>query len=270
MIISWTIINNEIEFIKDLYEFHSPWVDVMYFLDNGSSDGTLEYLECLPKDKVVLEKYHLSFSPDHSQPWEQMTAPFPEVEVRNHALARAESLCSEGDWLVQLDADEIFLKRTKSLIEENRGSCDIISLSTINPVCPLIEHPIENRFSKKTDSIIKMHDPHARIWKAKKGFHFAHNPAFQGKVSYHCIPVHRKVDGKISHLYHHPKNLFLNEPVHFHLHWMCYSKLERFNQARGIFNREQMVQHQKIHELSALVPKLFWDRRAAWIKEKQE
>ena len=258
-IISWTIINNEIEFIQDLIDYHLEWLDGMYFLDNGSTDGTLEYLLSRTSDRIIVEKYHTSFSPDYSKAWEAMSNPFPEVEVRNYALSQVEKLNS--DWIIQLDADEVFLKKTRSIIEIN-NDYEILSLSTFNPVCPLNEHPIEMRVNKKTGDKIKMWDPHARIWKPNLGFKFINNPALKG-VSYHCIPVH---NGR--HLYHHDKNIFLNNPLHFHLHWMCYRKLESFyNNTKTIFNRAEMVRNQKLHEFSALVPKLFWDRRAQWIKQ---
>jgi hypothetical protein len=130
---SWTIINNEIDFISDILEYHLPWLDKMYFLDTGSADGTLEFLkeQANLNSKIIVKEYHTKYIPQYEKKWEEMKNPFPEVEVRNFALEEVEKL--ECEWLIQLDGDEIFLDLTKNIIENN-SFYSILGHSTINPV----------------------------------------------------------------------------------------------------------------------------------------
>ena len=239
-IVSWTIINNEIEFIKDIFEYHSPWLDGMYFLDTGSTDGTLEYLKSIQSEKVIIEEYHTKFTPQYGKDWLEIKDPFPEVEIRNFALTRVSAIFNPK-WLIQLDGDEVFLEKTREIIEVNKAF-DIISHSTINPVCKLEDHPIEKRDGKV------MYDPHARIWKAEVWIKYVSNPAFKGK-QIHCIPV---CNGK--HVYYHKKNKWIAEPFHYHLHWM-YGKKTSIKYLD--------VQHTNL--FSGYLPVVFWQRRNNWI-----
>lgn len=247
MICTWSIINNEMDYLRDVVEHHS-WVDKMYFLDTGSTDGSLEYLKSIESDRIIVEKYHTSYVPEYNVAWENMVNPFPEIEVRNFALDQVEKL--NPDWLIQLDGDEIFLSKTKSIIERN-STFSVISHSTINPVCSISEHPLEMRKG------IRMHDPHARIWKAKQGFRYYQNPL--QKKQFHCIPM---FNGK--HLYHHNLNIFIDDKIHFHLHWMYGKKVDSF--FKGL-NRQQIISKQTLNEFAAFVPKIFWNRREEWKNE---
>ena len=87
-IVTWSIVNNEIDFIADVIDYHLLWVDAMYVLDTGSTDGTLEVLRHKAKDnsKLIVEEYHTKYHPEYEVPWEEMKNPFPEVDVRNFAI----------------------------------------------------------------------------------------------------------------------------------------------------------------------------------------
>jgi glycosyltransferase involved in cell wall biosynthesis len=238
MIKIWSIINNEMDYLKEIVPFHLEWVDSMYFLDTGSTDGSFEYLqEFATKDKrVIVEKYHISYVPDHSVEWREMKNPFPEVEVRNYALNQIEKLTQPNDWLIQLDGDEIFLPKTKKVIEQSKKS--IISHSTINPVEDVNKHPIEIR------SGLTLYDPHARIWKKSAGVRYMQNPAMKGK-QFHCIPAK---EGR--HVYHSALNEFTDEIFHFHLHWMYGKKVNAYYAKLGITDRKEIWLKQKTNKLA--------------------
>src|SRR6188768_73791 len=127
-IITWSIINNEITFLPDLIDFHLSFVDQMYFLDTGSTDGSLQYLlERSKQDtRIVVEVYHTRYSTRYDLDWLELD--FPEVEVRNYALEQVERL--KADWLIQLDGDEIYLPETKQIIEQS-SAYSVIGHSTI-------------------------------------------------------------------------------------------------------------------------------------------
>lgn len=253
-LISWSIVNNEYQFLKDTLDFHLKFIDQMYFLDTGSTDKTLEYLlERSKKDsRIILEQYSTKYIPEYDQDWFSIKNPFPEVEIRNYALQQVEKL--NGNWLIQIDGDEIFLPKTKEVIEQSSAYV-AIGHSTINPVASLEHHPKERRGGKI------LWDPHTRIWRPKKGFKYIQNPAFRNK-QFHCIPVS---NGK--HLYSHPLIKFIDEPVHFHLHWMYGTKVEGFYKHQGIEKRMEIVTKQAMNGYSNQCPELFWQRRDEWLDQ---
>jgi glycosyltransferase involved in cell wall biosynthesis len=254
----WSIINNEMDFLPLIIPFHLNWIDKWYVLDTGSVDGSWEFLQAYAakEPKLVVEKYHTSYTPDYSKAWEEVKNPFPESEVRNFAIAQVEKL--NTDWLIQIDGDEVFTPNTKKVIEKNNNAM-VIAHSTINPVCPLSHHPIETRRG------IKLFDPHARIWRSKQGFKYFKNPAFNNEKDYHCIPGFSTLGNGKVHLYHHTKTLFLPDIMHLHLHWIFGKKLESFYANKGIITRQDIVAQQKLNELSLHLPREFWDRRKNWI-----
>lgn len=253
-IVTWSIVNNEIDFIKDILDFHLEWVDGMYFLDTGSTDGTLEILKeySAKNSRVIVEEYYIKYATQYDKEWHEMNDPFPEVTIRNIAIERA-TLCLTPDWLVQLDGDEVFLPTTRNIIDSNPNAV-CIGHSTINPVCKLEEHPMEIR----KDCIV--YDPHVRLWKPNHDIMYIENPSFKGH-QYHCIPVYHDI-----HLFHHLMVEFTSETFHFHLHWMYGRKVESFYNRKNIFDKKIIANEQTIHSYSDKLPELFWKRRQEWLE----
>lgn len=256
-IVTWSIVNNEISFIQDIVDFHLPWVDAMYILDTGSTDGTLEYLKnvALINDRLIVEEYPIKYTTQYEVNWDEMSDPFPEVVVRNFAINRAEWLASP-EWLIQLDGDEVFLPETREIIEKNnKYTC--IGHSTINPVASLEEHPNELRGG------YNLYDPHVRIWKANKDIFYMENPYFKGH-QYHCFPTFEKTQ---THLFHHPHIKFTDFPIMYHLHWMYGNKMSSFFKKKNITNKIDIVANQTTNKYSSILPKLFWNKRNDWIND---
>lgn len=247
MIVTWSIVNNEMDYIKDVINHHIDFVDGMYILDTGSIDGTLEYLKSLNNSKIIVEEYFEKYTPQYNKAWEKMSNPFPEVEVRNYAINRAKEIL-KPEWLIQLDGDEIFLPEVIDIIRSTNLS--IIGHSTINPMEKLENHSIERR----QNHIV--YDPHARIWKSDFDVKYIRNPELKG-AQYHCIPSY---NGR--HVYHCGNIRFVSNNIHFHLHWMYGKKVDLF------FNkdRKEIAKIQKQNKLSNLVPSIFWQRRKEWLK----
>lgn len=247
---SWSIINNEKDYIQDVIDYHIKWLDSMYILDTGSNDGTVDILKelSLKYKNLYIEEYHTKYITQYDKTWETMSNPFPEVEVRNFAIDRAEKVL-KPDWLIQLDGDEIFLKETRSIIENVPININVIGHSTINPVEDLRKHSIENRQNNI------LYDPHARIWKPNLGIKYLKNPSLNG-AQYHCIPSFNN-----RHLYHSPFIKFINNPIHFHLHWMYGKKVDLFFKGKL---REEIINEQTLNIYSNLVPAVFWLRRDEW------
>ena len=254
-IITWSVVNNEISFIKDIIDHHLQWVDSMFFLDTGSNDGTLEYLTSFSQkdSRVFVEEYPIKYTPQYELMWHEMSEPFPEVIVRNHAISSVTNL--NPDWIIQLDGDELFTSTTRNIIENNNEyAC--IGHSTINPVCKLEEHPIEQRGN------CILYDPHVRIWKANQNIFYTENPNFINH-QYHCIPV---FDNSKTHLFHHPLIKFVDNPLHFHLHWMYGKKMENFHNKNGIFDKKLMIDNHNFNKYSDMLPNLFKNRQQQWLE----
>jgi len=250
----WMVLNNEMSFLPDIIDYHLSWIDKLYFLDTGSTDGSLEYLKFRAETnkRIIVEEYPIKYKTKYELNWFEMEDPFPEVIVRNHAIHQFSKL--DCDYWVQVDGDEVMLSSARSIIENNtHAAC--IAHSTINPVCSLGDHPIENRRG------LFLHDPHCRIWKPDPEIFYMENPAFAGH-QYHCIPSYKK-----QHLYHHPLVEFTDEIFHFHLHWMYGSKLEIFYNKENIYDKKIMISNQKLNEYSALLPQIFWQRQKEWLEK---
>lgn len=256
-IVTWSIVNNEIDYIFNVVDHHLPWIDQMYVLDTGSTDGTLEVLQSMAKttSKLIIEEYHTKYIPEYNIPWEHMKNPFPEVEVRNHAIHRCKELC-KPDWMIQLDGDEIFLDTVKLSIESNSRAV-ALNHSTINPACDLQGHRKEFRFG------YNFLDPHSRVWNAKYAIEYMRNEKIKTK-QFHCNPT---IKGWNKHLFETPGTVWVKDNFHLHLHWLYGKKVEGFFQQKGIITKNQIVEKVPLNEFSKLLPKNFLQKRKAWEKD---
>jgi len=251
---TWSIVNNEIDFISDVIDHHKSWVDHLYVLDTGSTDGTLEFLQEKAKtiSGLVVEEYHTKYIPEYDIPWEHMSNPFPEVEVRNYAINRCKEIL-KPDWLIQLDGDEIFLKEVKDVIFANEKAV-ALNHSTINPACSLTSHRKEFRFGHD------FYDPHCRVWNAKYAIEYMRNEKM-GDKQFHCNPT---IKGWNKHLFEIPGTVWVKNNFHIHLHWLYGKKMETFFNKSGIYTKSQMVSNSPLNTFNKLLPSIFAEKRKKW------
>jgi hypothetical protein len=258
-IVSLSVLNNEATFVKDLIEFHMPFLDAMYCLDTGSNDGTLEYLKSVARNnpKLIVEEYPEKFTPEYHLDWCNMKAPFFEVDVRNHAIQRTEELYPDS-FILQTDGDDIWLPKIRQVLEDLPADASFLGCSTHNPVVPLSSLPKERRGN------CDLVDPHVRCWKTGKLVQYMKNPAFRNHPNdqMHCIPGTKLFP---RHLFLHPETRFTTEPLNFHLHWVFGEKVRLYFENKGITDRQQIVATHQMNEFSHLVPQVFWDRRQEWV-----
>lgn len=261
-IISLTVCCNEATFIKDIVEHHLPFLDAMYFLDTGSSDGTLEYLKSVARTnpKLIVEEYPIKYIPEYHLNWDEMKNPFKEVDVRNHAIQRTEELYPDS-FILQTDGDDIWLPKVREVIEHLPADTSFLGCSTHNPVVSLASLPKERRGG------IELLDPHVRCWKTGRMVQYMKNTAFRNHPNdqMHCIPCTKIFP---SHLFLHPQTRFTAEPLNHHLHWMYGEKVRLYFENKGITDRQQIIAGHQMNEFSHLVPRVFWDRRKEWIDGK--
>lgn len=94
---------NEADIIKDTLESALQWSDTIYFIDNGSSDGTWELARDLAKSNHHLILCDREFSGFKN--WYR-ARPY-------HEFAGVDT---EGDWWCRLDADEIYIDNPRQFL----------------------------------------------------------------------------------------------------------------------------------------------------------
>ena len=80
---------NEIRFLQGWFDNVRKFADEIIVIDMGSDDGTYEFFES--QISVSLYQWWIKYKPYE----------WPEHKIRNKLIE-----ASEGDWIVQLDADE--------------------------------------------------------------------------------------------------------------------------------------------------------------------
>lgn len=99
------LIKDEVDVIGETLDAAQRWCDSIYVFDNGSTDGTWEYVlrEAERSDRLI--------------PFKHEAAPFSDSlrgEVFRHFLDRAEP----GDWWCILDSDEFYIDDPRELLAQ--------------------------------------------------------------------------------------------------------------------------------------------------------
>lgn len=171
-----------------------------------------------PQSFLDIGKYK-SISPDKvfeigfyfGQGWDKSTddGGFNEVSARNFAIQMAETFGTE--WLLQCDPDEFYTPRLSEIMEYS-DSFDSVFFSCTHMIND--EKCVEYPFRQIKLREVPIHDPHLRLWRARRGVKFAYNkdPSVAGMInkSMHCNPE--------PWLGFPNRTLVFNEVCHIHLH----------------------------------------------------
>ena len=89
------VVKDEVDIIEETLIAACAWSDVIYVIDNGSTDGTWDALQDLASQhkQIVI--------------FERTEEPFTRA-LRQRPFAKYARDCAEDDWWAQLDADEIY------------------------------------------------------------------------------------------------------------------------------------------------------------------
>jgi len=214
----WIVVRDDVYYIDMAIKSVLPYVDSIYILDNGSTDGTLELIESFKSDKIFLEKIKYDFDKaDFDKGYHTWNHPYwmwDETKDGNSMEAQTRNQCMKNciekfkpDWLIQLDADEVYTPLFFAQLKQHDLSKIVaIRHSTDNFITPnyIMRRPNQDCF-----------DPHHRSWNPTLDISWKKT----SKTCGHVAPDMSKfTEGKI----------WMDGIVHVHLHRTFGPKCEKY------------------------------------------
>lgn len=105
------LVKNEEDVVSYCLTEAAKWADHIYVYDGGSSDGTWEIVKSLASEKII--------------PWKQDGKVFSEG-LRAEVFNAFRHLSAEGDWWLQLNADEFHLPDLRSILSRIPQGYDFV------------------------------------------------------------------------------------------------------------------------------------------------
>jgi glycosyltransferase involved in cell wall biosynthesis len=113
------LVRNEIDIIAHHIAYHLPKVDLLIVTDNGSDDGTREYLEMIKGGKVIVIDEP---GRDYSQ------------DVWVGRMIRL-AISHGADWVVNSDADEFWIGNLRELVAKHGEAHNVLRVQSRLMVC---------------------------------------------------------------------------------------------------------------------------------------
>jgi hypothetical protein len=103
------VAKNELDILPHTLDSARRWCDKIFLLDNGSSDGTWEYMQHRAKwDNALIA-------------WKQDFRPFNNA-IRADIFNQFRALAKNDDWWCRLDADEIYVDSPREFLSKINNS----------------------------------------------------------------------------------------------------------------------------------------------------
>ncbi len=198
---AWIVVKDDEFYIEMALRSVIDYVEGVFILDTGSTDRTLEEVYKVQKEypiKIIFET-NTSFGCE-TQKFSPM---YIEADARNYAMHKSIRLF-KPDWIIQIDADEVFNERYWEVFEAMEASQKVFGHSTNLPITTSSVSNSPHAFVKWGDTIL--YDPHVRAWSTKLDVEWIK------ETGRHVVP---KLKGHSEDLHY---SCFTKDNVHFHLH----------------------------------------------------
>lgn len=121
------LVKNEIDIIEDVLEHALNWADKIFLVDNGSDDGTWEFINAFESDKIVI--------------WGRILINYQQG-LRTNVWESVRHEAKEGDWWCVMDSDEFYYDDPKEFLKNIPDKYGTICTNTIEFV-PLVSQKKE-------------------------------------------------------------------------------------------------------------------------------
>jgi hypothetical protein len=117
------LIKDEADVIRYTIEAALSWIDRIFVLDNGSTDGTWEIVNDFAGEQVV--------------PWKQDTRTYSNA-LRSEVFEQFRSEATDGDWwCYKMDSDEFYLDDPRAFLANVPSYCHVVYKRSIDYVLTL-------------------------------------------------------------------------------------------------------------------------------------
>lgn len=113
------LVKNELDIIAQTLATASEWADSIYVLDNGSDDGTWEFVNEAARSNPTI------------MPYRQDRSPFCDG-MRNRVFERYRDRARQGDWWCKLDADEAYVDDPRTFLARVPRRYNAVWVSSYN------------------------------------------------------------------------------------------------------------------------------------------
>ena len=205
----WMVVRDDEYYIELALKSVLPYADGIYILDNGSTDKTIKLIESFKSDKIFLEKIKYNFErPDFDKGDHTWTHPYWQWNEKydgDSLEAQTRNLCVRHcierfspDWLIQLDADEVYTP----LFFQKLSELDLTKISAIrhSTDCFLTKNIIMRRPNEDA------FDSHYRSWNPKLNIQWKKTNRREGHVGPKVYETEKQ------------KFYWMDGIVHIHLH----------------------------------------------------
>jgi glycosyltransferase involved in cell wall biosynthesis len=224
----WIVCRNEEYYIDMAIQSVLPYVDGIYIFDNGSDDNTIDVINSFHNPKIVLkqERYKTPYGdtegdiPTRSHPywrWDEKYWGYSlEAQTRNICMQECAHIFNP-DWLIQLDADEVFTKRFFECLDE-------LDLKVTTCLNHNTDRFVNHNHIARNLSLwpVDKYDPHVRSWHAQLPLQWLKPDKEMGHV------VNRWPKG------YSRDETYLYDIIHLHLHRVFGPKSVNFREGGSI------------------------------------
>ena len=179
-IAAWLVVKEEDYYVGMAIKSVAPFVDAIYVQDQYSQDNTIENIkEAAGSTKLCIDRIDTGL--------DRFDGRYNEPYFRTLAINRCEQHF-QPDWLLQIDADEIYTPEFFNIVNELQDSGELekyngLRHATERFITP--HHYSQSSHALQTIEGKPYYDPHTRFWRACRDVKYVNNPKLSGFL--HCV-----------------------------------------------------------------------------------